>query len=182
MNNDRIAQTPGGERMLIGGIALAIALSLWFGLQYHLGTIGKMVVFAALAIGVVQLGRGLFEWKYTERRAFASKRRKQNLLIDVPISGGNNRTFLAIEDALIDLIRNSKSVDIEMHRIDTANKVGTVHLTGSNADAMFAHVYATLARFTKTSGLNLFPSQGQDIDTEIYGKRVFLVLQEKEFG
>lgn len=182
MNNDRISNTPGGERILFGAVAFGFSLAIYAGLRYELGTFGAILVFSFMAIGAVQLVRGLFEWKYADRRAFANSRRKQSLLIDVPINGDDKRALHAIEDALIDLIRVSKTVDIEMHSIDTANSVGTIHLVGANADAMFAHVYSTLARFAKPSGLNLFPPQGQDIDTETHGKRVFIVLQDREPG
>lgn len=179
MNNDRISNTPGGEHMLFGGIVLGLAVAVWFGLQYQLGTFGKVAVAVVSFFGAVQLARGLYQWKYTDRRAFLDTRKKQSLLIDVPITPDSKRALHAIEDALIELIRVSKTVDIEMHSIDTANNVGTIRLVGGNADAMFAHVYATLARFAKPGGLNLFPPQGQDIDTETHGKRVLIVVADE---
>ncbi len=176
MNNDCISNTPGGEHILLGGIVLGLSVAVWFGLQYQLGTIGKLGIAGISMFGAVQLGRGLYRWKYTDRKTFRDTRKKQNLLIDIPITETDKRALHAVEDALIELIRVSKTVDIEMHSIDTANNVGTIRLVGGNADAMFAHVYATLARFAKSGGMNLFPPQGQDIDTETHGKRVMLIV------
>lgn len=179
MNNDRISNTPGGERMLLGGITLVLSVFAYAGLQYELGTIGKAVTFAVMAFGAVQLARGLVEWKRTDPREFRENKPLENLFVDVPLEGHGMQALHRIEDALIELIRNSRSVSIELHSIDTANKVGVIHLTGRNADAMFAHVYSTLAPFAKMGGLNLFPPQGQAIDTELHGKRVMLIVQDR---
>lgn len=178
MNNDRIANTPGGERMLFGAIVFAFAFMAWHGLRYELGTFGHGFLLVLMGVGVFQLGRGLIKWKYTDRETFAAEKPLENLFIDVPLSGQGMQALYKIEDALIELIRVSKSVSIHLHSIDTANNVGTIHLTGRDADAMFAHVYATLAPFAKMGGLNLFPAQGQALDTEIHGKRAMLIVPE----
>ena len=182
MNNDRISRTPGGESMLQGGILLALGFIAWLGLRYELGSLGKGVIILIMAFGALQLLHGLVKWKYTDREIFAAQQRKHNLLIDVPILENDKGDLHRIEDALIEQIRNAKTIEIEIHSIDTANNVGTVHLIGRNADAMFAQIYATLARFAKQGGLNLFPPQGQDIDPEIWGKRVYVVMNNREYG
>ena len=182
MNNDRISRTPGGERILQGGITTVLALMVWLGLRFELGPYVKTIVFAVMAFGFVQLVRGVIDWKYTDKAEFLANQRKHNLLIDVPILENDKGDLHRIEDALIEQIRNAKTIEIEIHSIDTANNVGTVHLIGRNADAMFAQIYATLARFAKQGGLNLFPPQGQDIDPEIWGKRVYVVMNNREYG
>ena len=179
MNNDRISNTPGGERMLFGSIALALGAFGYAGLRYELGVVGKAFVLLIMIVGGVQLIRGLVEWKYTDPKAFAADKPLENLFVDVPLAGHGLQMLHLIEDALIELIRVSKSVSIQLHSIDTANKVGTIHLTGRSADAMFAHVYATLSHFAKPGGLNLFPPQGQPLDTAIHGKRVMVIVRER---
>ena len=101
MNNDRISNTPGGERMLLGGIVLGLALIGYAGLRYEIGKFGFGVLMLIMAWGLVQLGRGLFEWKYTDRKAFDEARARQNLLIDVPTINGSRDTLNAMEDALV---------------------------------------------------------------------------------
>jgi len=54
MNDDEISNTPGGERMLLGGIVVGFAYVTWHGLRYELGTFGTAVLFAA--IGVLSRG------------------------------------------------------------------------------------------------------------------------------
>jgi len=100
--------------------------------------------------------------------------------LDIPIREGNYEILHEIEDALIEFIRNSKSVEIDLHSIDKANNMGTINLRGRDADAMFAHVYATLARFATPNGLHLFPKPGHAIDTEIHGKRLLMDLPSLE--
>ena len=58
--------------------------------------------------------------------------------------------------------------------------MGTIHLSGREADAIFTHVYATLARFALPNGIHLFPKPGQPIDTAIHGKRVLLDMPKTE--
>ncbi len=176
MNDDQISNTPGGERMLLGGIVLGFTYVAWHGLRYELGTTGKTVVCALAAYGVFQLFRGVVAWKYTDRRAFEAAREKEHLLIDVPLIEGNRDALNAIEDALVELIENSKNIDIEMQSIDWANEMGTIHLRGKSADAIYMQVYATLAKFAGHDGLVLFPKPGQPIDTEIHGKRLMVGL------
>jgi hypothetical protein len=180
MNNDRIANTPGGERMLWGAIALAIAVFAYAGLRYELGQIGRVVLLVIFTYGLYQFGRGLVEWKYSDPKDFVASKARENLYVDIPLKGQPAETLNIIEDALIQLIRSSKSVAIKMQSIDTANNVGTVHLTGMNSDAMYAHVFSTLAPFVTKNGLHLFPKPGQPIDTEIHGKRLLLDMPSRE--
>lgn len=176
MNNDQISNTPGGDRMLLGGIVLGFAYIAWHGLRYELGLFGKAVIFAIMAYGVFQLFRGVVAWKYTDRRTFEAAREKEHLLIDVPLINGNRMALNAIEDALVELIENSSNIDIQMQSIDWANEMGTIHLCGENADALYSHVFSTLARFAGPTGLVLFPNPGMPIDTEIHGKRLMVGL------
>ncbi len=178
MNNDRISNTPGGERMLLGGIVFGLALAGYAGLQYELGFVGRIITFGAMAFGLVQLVHGVIEWKYTDPAKFAADKPLENLFVDVPLAGRGLEALHAVEDALIDLIRVSKSTAIHLHSIDTANNVGIIHLTGRSADAMFTHIFSTLATFAKPDGLKLFPPAGQQIDTELHGKRVMLIVPE----
>lgn len=180
MNNDRISNTPGGEQMLMGGIVFGLALLCYQAFEYSLGDLGKLVLLAAMMFGAAQLGRGIWAWKYSDRKTFAEERLRQNLFVDIPIREGNYEILHEIEDALIELIRNSKSVEIDLHSIDKANNMGTINLHGRDADAMFAHVYATLAKFAMPNGLHLFPKPGHPIDTEIHGKRLLMDLPSLE--
>ena len=176
MNNDRISNTPGGDRMLLGAVVLGFAYFAWLGLRYELGAVGSVILFGVMAYGAVQLFRGVWAWKYTDRQAFEAARAKENLLIDVPLINGNRDPLNAIEDALLALIENSPGIDIEMQSIDWANEMGTIHLQGRNADAMYSHIFSTLARFVGPSALVLFPNPGMPIDTEIHGKRLMVGL------
>lgn len=182
MNNDRISNTPGGERMLFGAIVLGFAFMAWQGLRYELGTFGHWFLVVLMGVGAVQFVRGVIDWKYTSRETFLATKAMENLFVDVPLTGQPADILHAIEDALIELIRNSSSVEIKMQSIDTANNMGTVHMTGRNADAMYMHVFATLSRFTTRDGLHLFPNPGQPIDTEIHGKRLLMDLPGKELN
>ncbi|MDJ0612693.1 MAG: hypothetical protein QNJ29_03390 [Rhizobiaceae bacterium] len=176
MNNDRISNTPGGERMLLGGIVLGFAYVAWHGLRYELGIIGNVFFGALAAYGAVQLFRGIVAWKYIDRETFEAAREKEHLLIDVPLINGNRDALNAIEDALVALIESSRNIEIEMQSIDWANEMGTIHLRGKSADALYAHVFSTLARFAGPTGLVLFPNPGMPIDTEIHGKRLMVGL------
>ena len=180
MNNDRISKTPGGEHMLSGAIILGFGAMLYSLLEYQLGDITKYILLAGMLYGAVLLGRGVWAWKYTDRKVFDAERNRQNLYVDIPIREMNYNILHEIEDALIELIRISKSVEIDLHSIDKANNMGTINLHGRDADAMFSHVYATLARFTTPNGLHLFPKPGQPIDTEIHGKRLLMDLPSLE--
>lgn len=182
MNNDRISNTPGGERILFGAIVFGLSLLAWQGLQYQLGAVGKWVLFGLMAYGSVQLGRGLFEWKYSDRESFAKLKASQNLLIDVPLKDRDLTLLNRIEDDLAELIRNSKTVEMDIYSIDTANKMGTIHLRGKNADAMYAHTHAVLSRFALPNGLHLFPKPGQPVDAELNGKRVLMDLPGMEIS
>ena len=176
MNNDFFSNTPGGERMLLGAVVLGFAYVAWLGLQYELGTFGSAILVGVMAYGVVQLFRGVWAWKYTDRQVFEAARAKENLLIDVPLIDGNRDPLNAIEDALADLIENSSNIDIEMQSIDWANEMGTIHLRDKNADAIYSHIFSTLARFVGPSAIVLFPNPGSPIDTEIHGKRLMVGL------
>ena len=176
MNKDRISRTPGGTNILIGVIALVLAYFAWQGLRYELGQFGTLVLGITTAFGLGHLAFGLYRWKYTDRRAFAREMASENLLIDIPLQDRTIDILHRIEDALIELIRNTKAVAIEMHSVDVANNMGTIHLKGQQADAMFAFVYQTLGRFAVPGGLHLFPKPGMPIDTEIHGKRLLVDL------
>ena len=180
MNNDRISRTPGGEQMLSGAIIFGFGAILYSSLEYQLGDITKYILLAGMLYGAVLLGRGIWAWKYADRKAFDAVRNRQNLFVDVPIREQNYDILHEVEDALIEFIRTSKSVEIDLHSIDKANNMGTINLHGRDADAMFAHVYATLARFAMPNGLHLFPKPGQPIDTEIHGKRLLMDLPSLE--
>ncbi len=180
MNRDIISKTPGGERILIGVILFVFGTLLFKATEFQV-ILPIRMVFAALAFfGIVQLGRGVIAWKYTDHKAFAENRSKQNLFVDVPIKNQEFGILHRIEDALIELVRTSKTVSIEVHSVDTANNIGTIHLCGKEADAMYVHVYATLARFALPNGIHLFPKPGQPIDTEINGKRVLMDIAKME--
>jgi hypothetical protein len=182
MNNDRISNTPGGEKMLVGGIVLGLSLVFYNAVKYNASISTKLFFMATMAYGAVQLGRGIWAWKYADRESFNAERSRQNLLVDIPIRDGNYEILHEVEDALIDLIRISKSVDIDLHSIDKANNMGTINLHGRDADAMFAYVYATLAKFATPNGLHLFPKPGHPIDTEIHGKRLLIDLPSLEIS
>lgn len=180
MNNDRISRTPGGEQMLSGAIIFGFGAVLYTSLEYQVGDITKYIFLAGMAYGGVLLARGIWAWKYTDRTEFDALRSRQNLFIDIPIREGNYEILHEVEDALIEFIRNSKSVEIDLHSIDKANNMGTINLHGRDADAMFAHVYSTLAKFTTPNGLHLFPKPGSPIDTEVHGKRLLMDLPSLE--
>ena len=180
MNNDRIANTPGGERMLGGGIVFGLAFLAYQGLKYELGDIGTVIILFAMVMGAVQFGRGLYQWKYADRKAFEAQRHTQHLYIDIPLRDQDLTLLHEVEDAVIERIRDSKSVSIELHSVDTANDMGTIHLIGREADAMFAFVYSAIAPYALPDGLRIFPRQGQAIDTEIHGKRVMMSLPSLE--
>ena len=180
MNDDRIANTPGGEQMLIGAIVFGVAFATYQGLKYELGNFGTVIITLAMAIGAAMIGRGLYQWKYADRSAFEAKRHTQHLYIDIPLRDQDLTLLHKIEDALIERIRGSKSVSIELHSVDAANDMGTIHLIGREADAMFAFTYSALAPFALPDGLRIFPRQGMPIDTEIHGKRVMVSLLSVE--
>ena len=77
-------------------------------------------------------------------------------------------------------MRTSTAIKIDVHSVDTANNIGTIHLCGRSADAMYAHVYATLARFAPPGGIHLFPKPGRPIDTELNGKRILMDIPKME--
>ena len=180
MNKDRIARTPGGEQMLAGAVVFAIAFLAYHGLKYQIGNLGTLVLAAVMMMGAIQMGRGLYMWKYGDHKAFAENLTRENLFVDVPLKDMQVATLHQIEDALIELVRNSKRIHIDVHSVDTANNMGTIHLSGREADAMFTHVYATLARFALPNGVHLFPKPGQPVDTAIHGKRVLLDMPKTE--
>ena len=182
MNNDRISKTPGGEQMLMGGIVFGLSLLCYQAFEYSLGDFGKLVLLAVMMFGAAQLGRGIWAWKYTDRKVFDAERARENLYVDIPIREKNYEILHEIEDALIELIRISKSVEIDLHSIDKANNIGTINLHGRNADAMFAYVYETLGRFATPKGLHLFPKPGHPIDAEIHGKRLLMDLPSLELA
>lgn len=166
--------------MLIGGIAFGLAFLAFHGLRYQLGDIGKLVIFAIMAYGAIQFGRGLFDWKYADRKKFTAQLNEENLFVDVPLKDLEVSILHRIEDALFELIRSSKTIEINLHSVDKANNIGTIHLSGKQADAMFAQIYATLARFALPNGVHLFPKSGKPIDAEIKGKRVLMDMPKTE--
>ncbi|MEM7289986.1 MAG: hypothetical protein AAF412_06405 [Pseudomonadota bacterium] len=180
MNKDRISTTPGGERMLIGGIAFGLAFLGFHGLRYQLGDVGTLAIFAVMTYGAIQFGRGVFDWKYADRKKFAAQLNEEHLFVDVPLKDLEISTLHRIEDALFELIRSSKTIEINLHSVDKANNIGTIHLSGKQADAMYVQIYATLARFALPNGIHLFPKSGRPIDTEIHGKRVLLDMPKTE--
>ncbi|KAG1702683.1 Methylcrotonoyl-CoA carboxylase subunit alpha, mitochondrial [Nymphon striatum] len=142
--------------MLSGAIIFGLGVLLYSALEYQLGDITKYILLAGMVYGAVLLGRGAYAWKYTDRQTFDAERRHENLFVDVPIREQNYKILHEIEDALIEHIRNSKSVEIDLHSIDKANNMGTINLHGKDADAMFAHIYATLARFASGDNTIMF--------------------------
>ena len=180
MNNDRISRTPGGEQMLSGALMFGFGAVLYTSLEYQVGDITKYIFLAGMIYGAVLFGRGIWAWKYTDRAEFDAMRSRQNLFVDIPIREGNYEILHEVEDALIEFIRTSKSVEIDLHSIDKANNMGTIILHGRDADAMFAYVYSTLAKFTTPNGLHLFPKPGSPIDTEVHGKRLLMDLPSLE--
>ncbi len=166
--------------MLMGGIVFGLSVLCYQAFEYSLGDLGKLVLLASMMFGAAQLGRGIWAWKYTDLEEFDAERSRQNLFVDVPIREGNYEILHEVEDALIEFIRSSKSVEIDLHSIDKANNMGTINLHGRDADAMFAHIYSTLARFATPNGLHLFPKPGSPIDTEIHGKRLLMDLPSLE--
>lgn len=174
MNNDRIANTPGGERILIGMIVLGLSLLVFAAYRYQLSDLARMIIFGAMVYGAVQLIRGLWAYKYADRKAFAVERNNENLFVDLPLENNGPQVMHKIEDALIEVIRNSQTLKINLHSVDTINNIGTIHLSGKQADAIFSHVYSTLARFAIPEGIHLYPKPGQPIDPELRGKRVLL--------
>ena len=168
--------------MLSGAIIFGFGALLYQAYQYELGGFLKYTLLAGMLYGAVLLGRGVYSWKYTDRKTFDAERTRENLYVDVPIREKNYEILREIEDALIELIRTSKSVEIDLHSIDKANNMGTINLHGRDADAMFAHIYATLARFATPNGLHLFPKPGHPIDAEIHGKRLLMDLPSLEIS
>lgn len=180
MNRDIISKTPGGERMLIGVILFVFGIILFKASEFQI-TLPIRMIFAAISLfGAIQFGRGVIAWKYSDRKAFAKDWQKQNLFVDVPIKNQELGILHSIEDALIELVRTSSTIQIEVHSVDTANNIGTIHLCGREADAMYAHIYATLARFALPGGVHLFPKPGRPIDTEINGKRILMDIAKME--
>ena len=180
MNNDRIAKTPGGERMLAGVVILGFSLLAYSAARYRIGDWLEYVLFGVMLFGAVQLVRGLVAWKYTDHGLFARLLQQQNLYIDIPLANRDVATLHAVEDALIESVRNSRRISVKGHVIDTLNNVGTIHLHGGQADATFAQVFASLAQFALPGGLHIFPKQGQPIDTAINGKRVLMDMPKAE--
>ena len=180
MNNDRIAKTPGGERMLAGIVILSFSILAYSAAKYRIGEWLEYILLGVMLFGAAQLIRGLVAWKYTDRGIFARLLQQQNLYIDVPLANQEVATLHAVEDALIEVLRNSRRVSVKGHTIDTINNVGTIHLHGGQADAVFMQIYATLARHSLPDGLHIFPKRGQAIDAAINGKRVLMDMPKAE--
>ena len=174
MNNDRISNTPGGNLMLIGGLLFSFALIAYQAFRYELGDLGHLVFLAVMMFGAAQFGKGVWQWKYADRDAFLANRRNQNLFVDIPLEGRNTEILHQIEDALVEFIRTSKTIKINIHSVDTANNMGTIHLSGKEADAIFAQVFAILGYFAHAQSISLYPKPGQPADPELRGKRVLL--------
>ena len=77
MNNDRISKTPGGEQMLSGVIIFAFGALLYRAFQYELGDFVRYILLAGMLYGAVMIGRGIYAWKYTDRKAFAAEYNNQ---------------------------------------------------------------------------------------------------------
>lgn len=180
MNNDRISNTPGGERMLAGAIIFLFGLVAYHALRFQLGDISRLLLLGVMLYGAVQFGRGLFQYKYADREIFAFMRQRQNLYIDVPLRDHDISMLHRIEDAVLLAVGKSKRIKMYGHTIDTPNMIGTIHLYGGQADAMLAQVYSVLAKFALPGGVHLFPKQGMAVDTAINGKRVLMDLPKRE--
>ena len=180
MNNDRISKTPGGERMLVGVIVLCFGILVYSAARFHIANWIEYLLFAVIAYGAIQFVRGLFQWKYTDHGLFARLLQQQNLYIDIPLANSDVTTLHVVEDALIEALRNSRRVSIKGHTVDTVNNVGTIHLHGGQADAVFSQIFAVLGQFSLPGGLHIFPKQGQQIDTAINGKRVLMDMPKAE--
>lgn len=180
MNNDRISNTPGGEQMLAGAIIFLFALVSYYAFRYQMGDWSKLIIFAVMLYGAIKFGRGLFQYKYADRKLFAFLRQRQNLYIDVPLNEHDTSILHAIEDAVLLAVGKSKRIKMYGHTIDWPNTIGTIHLYGGQADAMFAQVYAVLAKFALPGGVHIFPKQGMDVDAAINGKRVLIDLPKRE--
>ncbi|MEM7289697.1 MAG: hypothetical protein AAF412_04895, partial [Pseudomonadota bacterium] len=102
MNLDRSSNTPGGDRMLFGGIVFVFGFIAWQAFRYDAGDLAKGLLFVVMALGAAQVLRGLYQWKYADRSAFAAaNEQRENLLIDVPLIDGNRQMLNAIEDAVV---------------------------------------------------------------------------------
>ena len=182
MDLDHIFKTPGCDRLLAGAIIFGLGLLVYKAFEYQMGIFLEITCLLVMAYGAIKFGHGLFTWKYAHRDEFLGKRSKENLLVDIPLNGKDTSMLLTIEDALIEQVRNSNLLSHDGHSIDAPNEMGTIHLCGLQADAMFAQVYATLSRFALPNGLHLFPREGQPIDTVINGKRVLIDLPSLELS
>jgi len=180
MNNDRISNTPGGEQMLAGAIIFFFGMMAYQAFRYQMGDWSQLIVFAVMFYGAVKFGHGLFRYKYADRKLFAFLRQREHLYIDVPLTDHDTDMLHRVEDAVLLQVGKSKRVKMYGHTIDTPNKVGTIHLYGGQADAMFAQTYAALAQFALPGGLHLFPKQGAPVDAAINGKRVLIDLPKRE--
>ena len=174
MSKDRISNTPGGNLMLFGGVVFGFALIAYQAFRYELGDLGHLLFLAVMMFGAAQFGKGIWQWKYADRGAFQAALNNENLYVDLPLENRGLSVLHRVEDAMIELIRTSKSVQINLHSVDTANNIGTIHLSGKQADAIFAHIYGILTQFAFANGIHLYPKPGQPIDPEIKGKRVLL--------
>jgi len=179
MNNDRISNTPGGNRILAGIIIFAFGFLAYQAFKFQMGNWSQLIVFGVMFYGAAQIGRGLFQYKYADRQLFAFLRQREHLYIDVPLSEHGVAMLHTIEDAILLAVGKSKRIKMYGHTIDAPNKVGTIHLFGGQADAMFAQVYTVLAKFALSGGVHIFPHQGQPVDAAINGKRVLIDLPGK---
>lgn len=180
MNNDPLSNTPGGNQIVAGVIIFVFGCVAYQAFRFQMGDLSKLILIAVMAYGAAKVGRGLYQYKYTDRKLFSFLRQRENLFIDVPLRDHDTGMLHAIEDAVLLSVGKSNRIKIYGHTIDAPNKIGTIHLYGGQADAMFAQVYATLAKFTVSGGVHIFPKQGQRIDAAIKGKRVLMDLPRRE--
>jgi len=179
MTTSPISNTPGMSRIFVGVVIFGFSFLVFHAFRYQLGDMSRLILFAIMLYGAVQFGRGLFEWKYTDRKLFTFLRQRENLFIDVPLREHDASMLHKIEDEVLLKVGKSKRIKMHGHTIDAPNKMGTIHLYGGEADAMFAQVYSALSQHALPGGVHIFPKQGMPVDTAINGKRVLIDLQSK---
>ena len=95
------ANSPGISRILAGAAIFGFAFLAFHAFRYQLGDISRLTLFAVMLYGGIQFGRGLFEWKYTDRKLFTFLRQRENLFIDVPLAEHGVSKLHEIEDAVL---------------------------------------------------------------------------------
>lgn len=160
--------------MLGGLLALAFGLFMVEQLRYQSFIFARLPFAAFGAYGVFQFARGLVEWKYSNTALNEILNQPEYLFIDIPLIEGDLSGLHKVEDALIEHLRERKTITLEGHSVDRPNNIGTICLKGRQADAMFANVHNVLRVFAPTQQLTTFPKPGDAIDTEIGGKRIIM--------